>query len=104
LFEKCSSDCLDKAISILNAISHPLRFEIIKQLSNGPKYNRDIKKIFPEYDPSNITKHLNVLKDHHIIESVKEGRETYYVLKFQDIPSILMSLRKFIYEEFPHTD
>ncbi len=100
MFEKCSVDCLKKATDVLNAISHPVRFEIIKYLSNGPKYNKELKTYFPNFDPSNITKHLNILRKNKIIIAVKEGRETRYELKFKEIPMILMALRQFINDEF----
>lgn len=100
MFEKCTPECLEKVLEILNAMSHPLRFEIIKLLSTGPKYNSELKKAFPEYDPSNITKHLNILKQNKIVEAVKEGRETYYVLLFTEMPVLLRYLRDFVHKNF----
>lgn len=100
IFEHCSQECLNQVLEILNAMSHPLRFKIIKMLSGGSMYNSELKKAFPEYDPSNITKHLNILRQNNIIEAVKEGRETYYRLHFTGMPVIISELRNFISEEF----
>lgn len=100
MFEKCSLGCLDKAEKILDAISHPVRFQIIKLLSGGPVYNKDLLKSFPDFDPSNITKHLNILRKNRVIDAVKEGRNTKYQLRFKEIPVILMALRTFIHDEY----
>ncbi|UOD35108.1 winged helix-turn-helix transcriptional regulator [Deferribacteraceae bacterium V6Fe1] len=100
MFEKCSGECLDKAVEILNAISHPVRFQIIKILSYGPVYNKELVESFPNFDPSNITKHLNILRNTKIIDAIKEGRNTKYQLRFKELPVVLMALRSFIKDEY----
>jgi len=100
MFEKCSTDCLDKAVEILEAISHPVRFQIVKMVSQGPVYNKEIIENFPNFDPSNVTKHLNILRKNKIIDAIKEGRNTKYQLRFKELPVILMALRSFILEEY----
>lgn len=100
MFEKCSIGCLDKAVEILDALSHPIRFQIIKLLSGGAVYNKELMKSFPSFDPSNITKHLNILRKNRVIDAIKEGRNTKYQLRSKEIPVILMALRTFIHDEY----
>lgn len=76
-------------INIIKAISHPARIKILNILSEGPLCVCDI---IPKVglEQSNLSQHLNLMKNAEILESYKDGLRVIYKIKY---PEILDSIK-----------
>jgi DNA-binding transcriptional ArsR family regulator len=74
--------------SYLKAIAQPTRLKILYFLKDGEKCQC---KIIPQMreDQSNISRHLNHMRDLGILESRKEGISVYYRIKDRRIFRLL---------------
>ena len=79
---------IENTSDVLKALAHPVRIQILKQLYDGPicvcHINRNI-----DYSQANISKHLKILKNAHIVKSTKEGMYQYYSLRDENIKEII---------------
>ena len=67
---------MDKLSNVMNALSHPTRRAIIRQLAQGPARFLDIAKSF-DTAVNAVTKHLKLLERAGLIERRKQGREVF---------------------------
>jgi DNA-binding transcriptional ArsR family regulator len=70
----------EKQAKIVQAISHPLRLEIIDFLKNGEQCVCDIAEHVGS-ERSNVSKHLSLMVNAGILEHRKEGLKVIYKLK-----------------------
>lgn len=75
LEEKLVSD----SIEFLKAMSHNVRFEIVKELSKGTKCVTDIRDILENSQP-NISKHLNILRLAGVVDYTKDKQQRCYFI------------------------
>lgn len=85
----------DFTINILKAMAHPVRYNIIKFLYEGPKCVCKLNEQF-EFSQANLSQHLRILKDAGILKSEKVGLETHYSLYSEGIKDILESVEKYV--------
>jgi DNA-binding transcriptional ArsR family regulator len=79
-----------------NALSHPVRVEIVAELLKGKKCVSDIKELVDVNQP-NVSQHLSVLKTSGIVDWHQEGkRKCYFLVNPQMIKNILDTLKKSI--------
>ena len=79
-----------------NALSHPIRVEIVTELLKGKKCVSDIKELVDVNQP-NVSQHLSVLKTSGIVDWHQEGkRKCYFLVNPQAIKNILDTLKKSI--------
>jgi DNA-binding transcriptional ArsR family regulator len=77
-----------------NALSHPVRVEIVTELLQGKKCVSDIKELV-EVNQPNVSQHLSVLKASGIVDWHQEGkRKCYFLRNSQAIEDILNALKK----------
>jgi len=60
---------------IWKALSDPTRRAILDMLRNGPKKTTEIVENFPDLTRFAVMKHIDVLRNANLIETLKDGRE-----------------------------
>jgi DNA-binding transcriptional ArsR family regulator len=88
-FEKLNPDQLEKAANMLKAIAHPVRIAILNQLENGKKLTvTEIHELL-NIEQSTTSHHLGILKDKGVLASKRDGKNSYYFLKHENLSDIL---------------
>ena len=83
-----------KISDFFNALSHPVRVEIVTELLKGKKCVSDIREL-AEVNQPNVSQHLSVLKAGDIVDWRQEGkRKCYFLRNPQAIKDILSALKK----------
>ena len=92
--EELDIDMLESAANMLKALAHPMRIAIIKLLEGGEKKTvTEIHKIL-NIEQSTTSHHLGILKDKGILNSKREGKNTYYFLKHESLKNIIACVSK----------
>ena len=80
---------LEQAASMLKAIAHPMRIAILQLLSEGNK--KTVTEIHEhlQIEQSTTSHHLGILKDKGVLASKREGKNTYYYLRQNNLAKIL---------------
>lgn len=87
---------LERAAEMLKAIAHPMRIAIVKYLEDGKKLT--VTEIHRRLDieQSTTSHHLGILKDKGVLCSKREGKNTYYFLRFDKLSLIVDCINKCI--------
>ncbi len=88
-FSDLNPEQLEKASGMLKAIAHPVRISIVGYLEDGNR--RTVTEIhkFLGIEQSTASHHLNILKDKGVLASKREGKNTLYFLKHENLKTIL---------------
>jgi ArsR family transcriptional regulator, virulence genes transcriptional regulator len=88
-FKDLNPESLEKAANMLKAIAHPLRISIVGCLEDGKK--RTVTEIHKQLgiEQSTASHHLGILKDRGVLGSKREGKNTWYFLKHENLKTIL---------------
>ena len=78
---------MDPLTNVMNALSHPTRRAIVRQLASGPARFLDIAKPF-DTALNAVTKHLKLLDRAGLIERRKQGREVYISLRAEPLNEV----------------
>ena len=80
---------LEKAANMLKAIAHPMRISIIGCLEEGQKLT--VTEIHKQLgiEQATASHHLGILKDKGVLSSKREGKNTWYFLKHENLKTIL---------------
>ena len=90
---------LDQAAYMLKAIAHPMRIAILTYLQDGRKLTvTEIHELL-QIEQSTTSHHLGILKDKGVLDSKREGKNTYYFLKHGSISNIVDSLNQCVLEQ-----
>ena len=73
---------------MLKAIAHPIRILIISILKHERLTVSEIHEIL-NIEQATASHHLRILRDRHILEAVRNGRNTYYYLKNSNLTKII---------------
>ena len=73
----------------LQALSDPIRREILNLLKDGSRSAGDIADHFPVSAPS-ISRHLSVLKEAELIRNTRDGKYIYYELNTSVLEDVLL--------------
>jgi len=88
-FKELTTENLEKASNMLKAIAHPVRIKIVGCLEDGKqKTVTDIHKHLG-IEQSAASHHLGILKDKGVLASRREGKNTWYYLKHENLRTIL---------------
>lgn len=80
---------LDIASSMLKAMAHPMRIAILSHLEGGKKLTvTEIHELLG-IEQSTTSHHLGILKDKGVLCSKREGKNTFYYMKYDMIGQIL---------------
>ncbi len=89
-----STEKLERAANILKAIAHPMRIAILNYLEEkGTLTVTEIHKLLG-IEQSTTSHHLGILKDKGVLGSKRDGKNTYYFLKYDNISQILDCVSK----------
>jgi DNA-binding transcriptional ArsR family regulator len=80
---------LEKAANMLKAIAHPVRISILNLLQEGEKLT--VSEIHTKLDieQSTTSHHLGILKDKDVLASKRDGKNTYYFLKHDQLSRVI---------------
>jgi DNA-binding transcriptional ArsR family regulator len=80
---------LEMAANLMKAIAHPLRIAILKHLEGGKKLT--VTEIYEllGIEQSTTSHHLGILKDKGVLNSKRDGKNTYYFLKHEILSQIV---------------
>ncbi|MFW6289634.1 MAG: ArsR/SmtB family transcription factor [Mariniphaga sp.] len=80
---------LELAASMLKAIAHPMRIAILKHLEGGKRLTvTEIHELLG-IEQSTTSHHLGILRDKGVLCAKREGKNTYYYLKFVILSQIV---------------
>ena len=80
-------------ITLLKALAHPTRLQIIIELLQGTKCVTDIHEILPA-SQANISQHLTVLRNARIVDFAQDGSQRcYYVCRPELVEGVLELLK-----------
>jgi len=88
-FNELNPESLERAANMLKAIAHPIRISIIGCLEDGRK--RTVTEIHKKLgiEQSTASHHLGILKDRGVLVSKREGKNTWYYLKHENLKTLL---------------
>jgi DNA-binding transcriptional ArsR family regulator len=93
-FDRLNPEQLEKASNMLKAIAHPVRIAILNHLDNEKRLTvTEIHELL-QIEQSTTSHHLGILKDKGVLSSKRDGKNTYYYLKHQDLSSIIDCVSK----------
>jgi ArsR family transcriptional regulator, virulence genes transcriptional regulator len=85
---------LEEAANMLKAIAHPMRIAIINYLEGGKKLTvTEIHELL-KIEQSTTSHHLGILKDKGVLSSKREGKNTFYFLKHENLGQIVECLNR----------
>jgi ArsR family transcriptional regulator len=80
-------------VTILKALGHPTRLQIVIELLQGTKCVNDIHDLLPA-SQANISQHLTVLRNARIVDFAQDGSQRcYYVCRPELVEGVLALLR-----------
>jgi DNA-binding transcriptional ArsR family regulator len=88
-FRDLNPESLEKAAGMLKAIAHPVRITIVGCLEDGQK--KTVTEIHKQLgiEQSTASHHLGILKDKGVLGSRREGKNTWYFIKHDNLKTIL---------------
>jgi len=88
-FKELNPESLERAAGMLKAIAHPVRLKIVGYLEDGKK--RTVTEIHKQLgiEQATASHHLGILKDRGVLASKREGKNTWYFLKHENLKTIL---------------
>jgi DNA-binding transcriptional ArsR family regulator len=88
-FKELNPDRLEKAANMLKAIAHPIRISIVGCLEDGKK--KTVTEIHQQLgiEQSTASHHLGILKDKGVLSSKRDGKNTWYFLKHENLKTVL---------------
>ena len=92
--KELSPEQLEKAANMLKAIAHPMRIAILSYLDNGQSLS--VTEIHTKLgiQQSTTSHHLGILKDKDVLISKRNGKNTYYSLKYDNLSHIVNCVSK----------
>lgn len=85
---------LERAANMLKAIAHPMRIAILSHLEDGKRMSVTEIHEKLKIEQSTTSHHLGILKDKGVLASKREGKNTYYFLREQNLSKILECINK----------
>jgi len=85
---------LEQAVNMLKAIAHPMRISIISLLEDGRKMTVTEIHEKLQIEQSTTSHHLGILKDKGVLSSKREGKNTLYFLRNENLGKILDCIGK----------
>ncbi|MHC1703330.1 MAG: ArsR/SmtB family transcription factor [Tenuifilaceae bacterium] len=87
-------DQLEQAVNMLKAIAHPMRISIINLLEDGRKMTVTEIHEKLKIEQSTTSHHLGILKDKGVLSSKRDGKNTLYFLRNENLGKILDCIGK----------
>jgi DNA-binding transcriptional ArsR family regulator len=93
-FNDLTPEQLEKASGMLKAIAHPVRISILNYLEDGKKLTVTELHELLQIEQSTTSHHLGILKDKGVLTSKRDGKNTYYFLKHDNLSNIIECISK----------
>lgn len=93
-FEGLTAEQLEKAASMLKAIAHPMRVAIIEYLDGGKQLTVTEIHEHLNIEQSTTSHHLGILKDKGVLGSKREGKNTFYYIKNEQLSTVIECINK----------
>lgn len=87
---------------LFKALAHPIRIQILNLLAEEELCVCEIYEELGQ-SQSNISQHLNKLKQNKLVTSKKDGLQVYYSLPNEKIVKVINLVEKIILEEIEET-
>lgn len=88
-FKELNVERLEIAATMLKAMAHPMRIAILKQLEDGKKLTVTEIHESLKLEQSTTSHHLGILRDKGVLCSRREGKNTFYYLKYNILSQIV---------------
>jgi len=85
---------LEGAANMLKAIAHPMRIAILSFLEDGKKLTVTEIHERLQIEQSTTSHHLGILKDKGVLQSKRDGKNTFYFLKHESLANIIDCLSR----------
>ncbi len=85
---------LETASSMLKAIAHPMRIAILSFLDNGQRLTVTEIHEKLKIEQSTTSHHLGIMKDKGVLSSQRDGKNTYYFLRHEQLSQIVECIAK----------
>lgn len=89
-----------KKIELLKILAHPVRMQILEELTHGVKCVSDFEETLDISQP-NVSQHLKLLRACNVVDFFIDGRLKCYFLREPFIPDLLTLLNKEYDEDIP---
>ena len=85
---------LEDAASKLRAMAHPMRIAIIELLEKKEQMN--VTQIYEtlRIEQASASHHLNILKNKGVLDSRRDGKNTFYFLKHEALSQMIDCLNR----------
>ena len=87
--KELSVERLEIAASMLKAMAHPMRIAILKHLEGGKRLTVTQIHELLKIEQSTTSHHLGILRDKGVLCSKREGKNTFYFLKYEILSQIV---------------
>jgi len=92
--DKLTAEQLERSSTMLKAIAHPMRIAILAHLEDGKKLTvTEIHQLL-DIEQSTTSHHLGILKDKGVLGSKRDGKNTYYYLKYNSLGHVVECVNK----------
>jgi DNA-binding transcriptional ArsR family regulator len=82
-------ETLEQAASTLKALAHPMRIAILNMLENGSRMTVTEIHEKLQIEQSAASHHLGILKSKGVLQSKRDGKNTFYFLQNEGMSKIL---------------
>jgi len=93
-FENLTAEQLEKVAGMLKAIAHPMRIAILKHLDGGKQLTVTEIHALLGIEQSTTSHHLGILKDKGVLISKRDGKNTYYSIRNENLSNIIDCVAK----------
>lgn len=93
-FTGLTAEQLEKAAGILKAIAHPVRIAILEYLENGQQATVTAIHEHLRIEQSTTSHHLGILKDKGVLGSKRDGKNTFYFIRNENLTTIIDCINK----------
>jgi len=92
--EALNPEQLERASSMLKAIAHPMRIAILSYLEDGQRLTVTEIHEKLKIEQSTTSHHLGIMKDKGVLNSQRDGKNTYYFLRHEQLSNIVECISK----------
>lgn len=91
-FSDLKPEQVEKAANMMKAISHPMRLAILGHLGEGKQLTVTEIHNLLKIEQSTASHHLGILKDKGVLASKREGKNTFYYLKKENLSKLVICI------------
>lgn len=96
--ERAASSSYDDAASLLKALAHPLRLELVHELAEAPRCVHELVTASGASQPL-VSQHLKVLRAARVVTASRRAREIVYALADEHVSHIVRDAVRHSQEE-----